>query len=292
LNPESTSELLSALQEAQKRLTEIARPFKEAERLLKSLAEPRTRQDLKKFGLLLSRLRALPPVQAEFPVELGPLVGTLEAFLREQERGRPLYFGRSLREAAEAQGVAFSVLTSEPPEYRLDPFTVGADFRQGSAELRYARLPVCEVDLDPDLLLKARVKMLEALQTADFSPEAFFDRLLGAYRRVLGGRAMGERVNLVDLLPEVAFLGQSDRFRKDPSRDHFQPYGRVRLAWDLARLRRSGTLSRKGLRLGLGSATMATTRNKDAVLFLEDEAGRGQYYLSLWFAPDPASQGA
>jgi len=292
LNPESSSELLLALRDAQKRLADIARPFREVERLFKDLSEPRTQRDLKKVALILSRLRAFPPVQAEFPVELGPLVGTLEAFLREQERSRPLYFGRSLREAAEAQGVGFSVLTSEPPEYRLDPFTVGADFRKGCAELRYARLPVCEVDLDPDLLLKTRNKMLEALQTKDFSAEVFFDRLLGAYRRVLGGRAMGERVNLVELLPDVAFLGQSERFRKDPSRDHYQPYGRVRLAWDLARLRRSGTLSRKGLRLGLGSATMATTRNKDAVLFLEDEAGRGQYYLSLWFAPDAASQGA
>ncbi len=292
MNPESTSEVLSALRDAQKRLTDLARPFKDAERCLKELSEPRTRQDLKKVGVLLSRLRTLPPVQTELAAELGPLVETLEAFVREQERSRPLFFGRSLREAAEAQGVAFSALTSEPPEYRLDPFTVGADFRKGSAELRYARLAVCEVDLDPEALLKARLKMLEALQTKDFCPEVFFDRLLAAYRRVLGGRAMGERINLVDLLPEVAFLGQSERFRKDPSRDHYQPYGRVRLAWDLARLRRSGSLSRKGLRLGLGSATMATTRNKEAVLFLEDETGRGQYYLSLWFAPDPASQGA
>ena len=199
MNPESTSEVLSALRDAQKRLTDLARPFKDAERLLKDLSEPRTRQDLKKVGVLLSRLRALPPVQTELAAELAPLVETLEAFVREQERSRPLYFGRSLREAAEAQGVAFSALTSEPPEYRLDPFTVGADFRKGSAELRYARLAVCEVDLDPEALLKARLKMLEALQTKDFCPELFFDRLLTAYRRVLGGRAMGERINLVDL---------------------------------------------------------------------------------------------
>jgi hypothetical protein len=292
LNPDSTSEVLSALRDAQKRLTDIARPFKDAERLLKELSDPRTRRNLKKIGVSLSRLRALPPVQTELTAELGPLIEALEAFVQEQERSRPLYFGRSLREAAEAQQIAFSVLTSEPPEYRLAPFSVGADFRKGRAELRYARLALCEVDLDPESLLKARLKMLEALDTKDFCPERFFDRLLEAYRRVLEGRAMGERVNLVDLLPELAFLGQSERFRKDPIRDHYQPYGRVRLAWDLARLRRSGSLSRKGLRLGLGTATMSTTRKKEGVLFLEDETGRGQYYLSLCFAPDPTPQGA
>ncbi len=292
MNPEPHAEILSEVREAQKRLAELSNPLKEAERLLKELAEKRNLDDLKKLARILTRLRSLPPVQAEPALELAPLIGVLEPFLREQERTRPLYFGRSLREAAEAQGIAFAVLTAEPPEYRLDPFTVAADFRKGSAELRYARLAVCEVELDPGVLLKTRKKMHEALQTADFTPEAYFDRVLVAYRRVLGGRPMGERVHLVDLLPELAFLAQSERFRRDPSRDHYQPYGRVRLAWDLARLRRSGILGRSGWRLGLGSATMATTRNKEAVLYLEDEAGRGQYYLSLWFAPDPASQGA
>ena len=63
MNPESTSEVLSALRDAQKRLTDLARPFKDAERLLKDLSEPRTRQDLKKVGVLLPRLR--PAVDRE-----------------------------------------------------------------------------------------------------------------------------------------------------------------------------------------------------------------------------------
>ncbi len=278
---------LVEVQACQKRLAESSAPLREAEKLLKDLADPKSWRDLKKLRSTLPRLRGLRPVQVDLAAEVGDLVVSLEAFLREQERSRPLHFGRSLREAAEAGGVSFAVLTTEPPEYRLDPFTVGADFRKGMAELRYARLPLTEVELDAPAILKARTKMLEALEVERFDPGAFFDRLLSAYRRLLAGRPVGERVNLVDALPEVAFLAQSERFRRDPSRDHYQPYGRVRLAWDLARLRRSGGLHRNGWRLGLGSATMGTTRNKDDVLYLEDEGGRGQYYLTLWFVPEP-----
>ncbi len=286
MSPENSKDPASEAQACQKRLAEAAAPLREAEKLLKDLVDPKSLRDLKKMRAALAHLRGLRPVQVDLPAEVGELLACLDGWIREQERSRPLHFGRSLRDAAEAAGVGFAVLTTEPPEYRLEPFTLGVDFRKGVAELRYARLPLAETELDPPAILKTRQKMLQALETEDFEPEAFFGRLLGAYRRMLAGRPSGERVNLVDVLPEVAFLVQSQRFRRDPSRDHFQPYGRVRLAWDLARLRRSGGLHRNGMRLGLGTATMNTTRNKQDVLYLEDEGGRGQYYLTLWFAPE------
>lgn len=286
MNLDSSPDPAAEIQARQQRLSELQKPLREAEKLLKDLADPKVRQDLKKVRAALPRLKALRMPEADLGAEFADLARMLETYVREQERSRPMYFGRSLREAAEAAGVGFAPLTADPPEYRLEPFTVAPDFRKGAAELRYARLPVAEVDLDPQALLDARRRMLEALEGKDFDPEGFFDRLLTAYRRVLGSRPVGERVSLVDLLPEMAFLAQSERFRKDPSRDHYQPYGRVRLAFDLARLRKRGVLRRHGLRVGLGSATLATTKNKDDVLYLEDEAGRGQYYLSLWFGPE------
>ncbi len=77
-------------------------------------------------------------------------------------------------------------------------------------------------------------------------------------------------------------LMQNDRFKTDPTRENFKPYGKVRLAFDLARLRRSGQLEHQGARLTLGTATMGSTKDKSRVLYLED-AGRGQFYLSLAF---------
>lgn len=287
MTPETPPDPVVEIQARLGRLAELARPLRDAEKLLKELAEPRNLQDLKKVRSALPRLRALRLPEVDLAGELAGLAGVLELHVRDQERQRPLFFGRALREAAEAAGVPFAPLTSEPPEYRLDPFTVAPDFKKGVAEVRYARLAVAEVELAPRAVLEARQKMQDALEGRDFDPEAWFDRLLTAYRRVLNGRPLGERVPLVDLLPEVAFLAQSERFRRDPSRDHYQPYGRVRLAWDLARLRKRGGLRRHGLRVSLGSATLGTTKNKDEVLYLEDEGGRGQYYLTLWFTPEP-----
>lgn len=281
MSPDPTLDPAAEIQARQQRLAEFTRPLREAEKLLKDLG---SLQDLGKVKSALTRLRAFRMPEAD--LDLAGLAQVLEGYVREQERGRPMFFGRALREAAEAAGVGFAPLTAEPPEYRLEPFTLAPSFAKGTAELRYARLPVAEVELEPKAILEARRRMLEALAGRDFSGEAWFDVLLQAYRRVLGGKPMGERVALVDLLPEIAFLVQSERFRRDPSRDHYQPYGRVRLAFDLARLRKSGVLRRHGLRVSLGSATLGTTRKKDDVLYLEDEGGRGQYYLSLWFAPD------
>lgn len=284
MSPDPALDPAAEIQARQQRLAELARPLRDAEKILKDLGDPKGLQDLKKVKSALPRLRSFRMPEGD--LDLASLAQVLESFVREQERGRPMFFGRALREAAEAAGVNFAPLTSDPPEYRLDPFTLAPEFAKGVAELRYARLPVAEVELDPKTILDARRKMLDALAGREFDGEAYFDTLLQAYRRVLGGKPLGERVSLVDLLPEVAFLMQPERFRKDPSRDHYQPYGRVRLAFDLARLRKSGVLRRHGMRVSLGSATLGTTKKKDEVLYLEDEGGRGQYYLSLWFAPD------
>ena len=127
--------------------------------------------------------------------------------------------------------------------------------------------------------------MLGFLEGEDFVPEVFVEHLWLAYRRCLltEKKPVGERVELVDLLPELAMLNQGPRFKLDPTRENFRPYGKVRLAFDLARLRKSGTLTHQGYRLSLGTATIGTTRQKDRVLYLE-EGGRGQYYLSLAFS--------
>lgn len=267
------------------RIEQQQRTLKGCARHVKEMLNPRLLQDTRKLKAHLARLRNLSQALSNPAGEVTDLADKLEEWARDQERNRPLYFGQRLRQAAEQAGVPFASLTAEPPEYSLDPFTVAVDFTKGRAELRYARLPVAEAELDPARVLEARSRALASLQAEALDPEVCFDRLLEAYRRVLASRgaAFGQRVDLVELLPEMAFLCQPEKFRHDPVRENFRPYGRVRLAWDLARLRAAGGLSRQGLRLSLGAATLGTTRQKDNVLYLESEPGRGQYYLTLWF---------
>ena len=93
-------------------------------------------------------------------------------------------------------------------------------------------------------------------------------------------------VELSDLLPHLALGLQDERFRRDPVARNFRPYPRARLAWDLWRLRRERALSVDGWRLSLGPATGGSTRDKRRVYWLEDDQGRGQYYLTLRFTRD------
>lgn len=253
-------------------------------KLWRELGESLSRCDLTRSQKVLTQLEsgaALPTVPNA--------IEELRNWCRQEERQRPLRFARQLREAAEAEGVPCQTLGSSPPTLRLEPFTVELDFKKGQAELTYARLEVASVPLDAEQILRERAKLLASLETTDFVAEEFLVRVWEAYRRCLtsAGLKAGERVELVDLLPELAFLMQSERFRKDPTREAFKPYGKVRFAYDLARLRRSRQLEHQGHRLTLGTATLGSTRHKDRVLFLE-EAGQGQYYLTLAFTGGPA----
>lgn len=265
------------LEEFGERVEKIQRNLKELSKALKELKPQETR----KLRGRLEKLGKLDLGLPEFQGELKSLLQKVELYAREQEKSLPLQFGRQLREAAEAAGTGFMSLTAEPPTYYLDPFTVEADFGRGVARLTYSRTTVSESPLDPKAILQEREKMQHALEGKGFEPEIYLERLYKAYSRLAKGP--GDRVELVDLLPEIALLSQSEDFRKDPTRENFKPYGRVRLAFDLSRLRKSGTLVHHGKRLTLGTATIGTTRQKDRVMWLEEGQGRGQFYLTAGF---------
>ena len=244
-------------------------------RLCKDLFEAIGRGDLSKVQKLLKSIPEAPSVP-----DASQLEGVRQ-WCAQEERQRPLRLARQLREAAESAQLTCTMIGDSPPTLRLDPILVELDFKKGEAVLGYARLELARVPLDSDQILRERARQLAALDS-EFDPADYLARLYEAYRRALGLQKWGERVDLVDLLPELAFLLQSERFRKEPSKELFRPYSRVRFAYDLARLRKSRQLEHLGARLSLGTATLGSTRDKSRVLYLE-EAQQGQYYLSLAF---------
>lgn len=247
-------------------------------RLWKEIQSAVERGDLARAQKTLTQLEKLEQPPGPSPQARE----TLHHWCAHEEKQRPLRFARQLKEACAQFEVAFQQLGASPPAFRLDPLEIEVDLRKGEAVLTYARQELARVPLDCAQILKERQKLLSSLETSDFSPEDYLSKLHEAYRRALGNHKWGERVDLVEVLPELAFLLQSDRFRGDPTRESFRPYGKVRFAYDLARLRKSRVLEIQGSRLTLGTATLGSTRNKERVLYLE-EAGQGQYYLSLAF---------
>lgn len=258
---------------------------KQQGKLWRELSDLIQKADLAKAQKLLNQLQS--GIAPETPS--GEAAVAVKAWCEQEERQRPLRFGRLLREAAEGAGLSYQQLGASPPTVRIDPFNIELDFKKGEAEISYSRLELATVPLDCDQILRERARLLASLESAEFEPADYLAKVFEAYRRSLASHGLkwGERVDLVELLPELAFLQQSERFRKDPVREAFKPYGKVRFAYDLARLRRARHLEHLGARLTLGTATLGSTRQKDRVMFLE-EAGQGQYYLSLAFQGGPS----
>jgi hypothetical protein len=248
-------------------------------KLCKDLGDCLSRGDLGKVLKLLSQLQSGPSAPDLSGLE------SVRQWCAQEERQRPLRLARQLREAAEAAQVPCTMVGDSPPTLRLDPVQVELDFKKSEAILSYARQELARCPLDCEQIMRERSRQLAHLES-EFDPPDYLARLYEAYRRGLAGQKWGERVDLVDLLPELAFLLQSERFRKDPSKELFRPYSRVRFAYDLARLRKSRQLEHLGSRLTLGTATLGSTRDKSRVLYLE-EAQQGQFYLSLAFQGAP-----
>ena len=280
------SEQVPPLEQAQNLLerSQVAeKQLKNVQKLLRELVE--NPHDLRKVKHRVEQIQALNrdlPI-ADWQTSVGGFCQELATWVSQEERQRPLRFGRELREAAAAQGIFCEPLTSDPPTLRLAPFTVELQHARGLARLEYARVVLADCPLEASLILQAHERLLAELDTP-FEAEIYLEKLFRAYRRrlELGHMSAGERVEIVDIHAELTMLLQSEAFQRDPSKDNFRPYGKAHLAYDLARLRHSGKLEYKGFRLTLGTATVGTTRDKSRVIYLE-EGHKGQYFLTIWF---------
>jgi hypothetical protein len=226
------------------------------------------------------------PAAFGMDIDFAELLAATATDQRERANERKVQFGRMLNESAESRGLTCRMITTEPMEFSLPPFTVTVNLDQNLARIHYARLALEELPAKPDRITAALQKNLKMLETG-WSSEQFFDALHHAYRMQLFEKKdrEGERVVLAELLAGVALSFQSDKFRSDPVAGNYHAYGRVRMAYDLSRLRRNGLLQRNGWRLNLGAATGSSTKNKKGVLYIEESPGQGQYYLTIWFSP-------
>jgi hypothetical protein len=179
----------------------------------------------------------------------------------------------------------FRRLGDSPPELLLAPFTVTLDMSALEAVVSYARQELVRVEADTSAILKVVEREEKALSKGQPPPEKLFQELLVAYSGLLGrsGQAIGTRVDLIEILPELALLRQSPGFRSNPVRERFTTFSKAHFLFALARLRATRTLEQDGYRLDLGTATGDSVRSKSRVFFIQDANGQGQYYLSLRF---------
>lgn len=278
---ELATTLLDPVMEKVKALTRV-------QKALKSLCSQSTLESPDKVDTAARVLEQFDPEAAGLDMDLSQLLDATAEDQRERAGARKLAFGKELNEAAQSENMTCRLITGDPMEFSLPPFTVAVNLSRNRATLTYARLPMGEMPAKPRNIMAAIQKQLKTFE-AGWSSERFFEALLRAYRTELFRirKPAGERLEIVRLLPGVAFLFQNARFLSEPLSDNYRSYGRFHLAWDLSALRQRGLLEQQGYRLNLGAATGSSTKNKKNVLYIEEGAGRGQFYLSLWFTPSP-----
>lgn len=204
----------------------------------------------------------------------------IEAWLAEEKAGRRERLSTALRAGCEAANLELLVLSKAPLELRLPPISARIDLEANRAELLYSQQLLASCEADAAAILTARRGAVAALEGEGWATAAFHTLLHRAWTRAAPGGGWAE---LVDVLPEVVLLHQPRSFRLDPAPKRFVSYSRAQFAYDLWRLRRDRALSQNGWRLSVAPATGASTKDKKAVFWLEDDRGQGQYHLTLRF---------
>lgn len=278
--------LQQRIKEAREAIDQWSRICKSAARPLRVLSRKDAPDDSASVTGALQLLDKLQLPDGPLRMKVDALKTALRVHLADEDQRLRLHFGRDLREAAARAGIPFASLTTAPPEFRLGRFTLLVDVARRIATLRYARNDLTKVSLKSEAILEALHSQQSQLEGKAFDSARYFEQLLQAYQMRLHRiqQPFGARVDIIDLLAELAFMRQGNAFFEDPRRENFIPYSRVQLAYDLARLRACGRLAHRGFRLGLGSATGGSTKQKNRVLYVEDEQGSGQWYLSLRFS--------
>jgi hypothetical protein len=280
------TEMLARLERFGRDATTAARGWRAAGALARRLCSAEKLQDL---GEIRKTAARLAKVDLEDAKTLG---ADLASFAQRQQDARRMRLVQDAVQALREAGAEPRSIGDSPPAWRVGHATVTLDVARGKAVVSYARETIAEAPLVPARIVDAWQSALAALAKRAQAPARFHEALLGAYRALLArtGRSFGDRVEAVELLPEVAVTAQGEQFRADPRRSSFSDYPRAQFAWDLARLLESGLRGAGGLRLELGPATMGSTARKRRVLWLEVGPGGGQYYSSLRFAIDAGDQ--
>jgi hypothetical protein len=269
-----SEELGSAWRALGDRVREVSRAAQAAEKAHKGVDDPEAAPREARAALdAVAALRAA--------MDALPATGDLAAALDEAGARWRLTRLSALKAAAGEAGLAFQQLTSD--EVRVGEATVTLRLDQGTAEVKYARESLAAVPADGHAIVQEVRRQLAALAEASPEPAAVFDQLASAYKALLARKDLrfGERVELVEMLPELFLLRQPAGFWAKPDPKKLRPMTRAQLAYDLDRLQQARALSRDGLRIVLGTATGGSAARKNQVLFLESGGAGGQYYLSF-----------
>ena len=276
---ETDAELWSALQQMGKTVNQVVAASKP---LVKALDKLGDIASLNRQDYIADALRAIQQT------DLAPyggteiyagLVRTLEERLRtlRATARQDLLAGLNATASKPAQ---IKMISDNPLVLYLHPLTLEVNFEQCRTTLSYAREPMAQPPLDATEIWKTHDDLLEQFRAARIDSKSFWHALKTAYDIVLlkGGKAAGERVDIVDALAPLAWIWPNAQALRKAT-----PFPRYLLAYQIQKLRQDGLIVHNGWRLDLGTATGGSTKNKANVLFIPMGPTEGQYYLTMCF---------
>ncbi len=269
-------------------LKEFEKGVKVLSKAIRRYQKVKEKGDLAKIEKFLSgQKKELDNITDEYLRSIGErFYETVSTYLKGEKEALRERFGRELKDLLEKEGMA---IKGQYPDLKIGILTLEVNFDFNYATLYWGnKLEIIKrrLSLKPPLIVKAVREFYHSLRREEFEAKLFLQGLFSAYKRFLSSanKIEGEKVFLVDLLPELAFQRQGKEFREDPKRRNFREYPRYRFSYDLYQLKRSGLKEINGFTFYLSVATFDQTLEKRKALWVPtNEEGEGTYYSYIAF---------
>ena len=274
--------VLDKLSKHQRNVQSAIKLLREISRLDKNRMEnlPKLRTRLVKLEEFLINLDK----NQDYVLNLKDWINQYKSVLKDTANQIQRKLGIELEEQMKNLGLS---LSGQYPELKAGFFTIELDFDNQKATLWYGpkqeRLSQCP------LTATAIAKQIEKAKKelgSKLNEQELLEKVRSAYYRVveMKGVKKGEPVPIIEVLAELAYLLQSQRFRQDPRRENYRSYSRADFSYDLFRVRSHQINSLFPSKLHLKTATRAHTRRRSDFLWVpDDESGKGTTYSHLAF---------
>jgi hypothetical protein len=178
----------------------------------------------------------------------------------------------------------FGEIKGQLPILRIKFYTIKLNYNIGEAQTWWGpeKELIDKNALEPGIVFQTIKTFDDNLTKIWNSPEDFLKVLKFAYERYIkiNNSEINAKVNLMDLLPEIAILMQGRSFKIDPTKSHYSEYSRIHYSFDLYRLK----TTQQNQNIQLSVATFAITEDRSKSLWVPDnENGEGTYFQSIAF---------
>jgi hypothetical protein len=220
---------------------------------------------------------------SDYASQIGDIINNIEEMNKKNEEEFIYNFNREFKESFQKIGVNVG---GSYPEFKVGIFNIKVDFNLGKAELFFCKeLMKGNIALDIKKIIKEYERADKEIRQRRFEPLEFIKLLFEAYKRAvkISNLDIGKRVNIIEVMKELALLMQSNSFAINPKKENYRSYGRAYFAYDLYRLREAGVIEYLGKRLNLGTATIDYAGKDKYSLYMYDDLTGGNYIMYISF---------